>query len=147
MPAKLLLAYAVTALIFGVLDAIWLRNASPMLYRPALGEVLTDKVRIGPAITFYLIFTAVLTYFAVLPGLLSADGAATNFFAGVRLSMIHGAVIGLVSYATYSLTNQATLKTWPVQVTLIDLAWGMVASALAAGTATLVMIRLFGGLV
>jgi uncharacterized membrane protein len=146
MPAKLLLAYAVTALIFGALDAIWLRYATPNLYRPALGELLADKFRIGPAIAFYVLFTAAITYFAVFPGLLSADATSTSFFAGTRLAMIHGAILGLVCYATYDLTNQATLKVWPVQVTLIDIAWGTVATALTTGLSTLLMTRVFGGL-
>ncbi len=146
MLVKILMAYAVTALAFAVLDAVWLRNAVPMLYRPALGELMTDKFRMGPAIAFYLLFTAALTYFAVLPGLLSANAAASTMFAGVPLSILHGMLIGLVCYATYDLTNQATLKVWPVQVTLIDLAWGTVASGFAAGFATFVVSRLSPGL-
>lgn len=146
MLTKLLLAYAITALIFGVLDAIWLRNAGPMLYRPALGDLLADKFRVGPAIAFYLIFIAAITYFAVFPGLLSADASSASFFAGPRLAMIHGAFLGLVCYATYDLTNQATLKVWPVSITLIDIAWGTVATALSTGLSTLIMVRFFGGL-
>ncbi|MBN8501866.1 MAG: DUF2177 family protein [Sphingomonadales bacterium] len=146
MLAKLLTAYAVTALIFGALDAIWLRFASPALYRPALGDLLADKFRVGPAIAFYVIYVAAITYFAVFPGLLSADAGNASFFAGPRLAVVHGAIVGLVCYATYDLTNQATLKNWPVHVTLIDLAWGTAATALATGLSTLVMIRFFGGL-
>jgi uncharacterized membrane protein len=146
MLAKLLTAYAVTALIFGALDAIWLRYASPMLYRPALGDLLADKFRVGPAIAFYVIYIAAITYFAVFPGLLSADATSTSFFAGPKLAIVHGAILGLVCYATYDLTNQATLRAWPIQVTLIDLAWGTVATALATGLSTLIMIRVFGGL-
>ena len=146
MLVKVLMAYAVAALAFGFLDAVWLRNAAPLLYRPVLGDLLADKFRITPAIVFYALYITALTYFAVLPGLLSAGSIAQTMFAGVPLSIMHGMAIGLVCYATYDLTNQATLKVWPVQVTLIDLAWGTVASGFAAGFATFVVSRLSPGL-
>ena len=144
MYAKIVMAYVVTGLVFGLLDAVWLRNAGPLLYRPALGELLADKFRLAPALTFYAIYIAGLTYFAVVPGLLSSGAAGITSFAGVPLAVLHGAVIGLLCYATYDLTNQATMKVWPSHVTLIDMAWGAVASGFAAGVATLVVSR-FGG--
>jgi len=147
MLVKILMAYAVAALAFGILDAVWLRNAAPLLYRPALGDMLAEKFRWGPAIAFYVLYIAALTYFAVLPGLLSAGSSATTVFAGVPLSILHGMILGLVCYATYDLTNQATLKVWPVHVTLIDLAWGTVASGFAAGMATFVVSKFSPGLV
>ena len=146
MYAKLLLAYVVAALAFGLLDAIWLRNSAPALYRPAIGELLADKFRLAPAVAFYVIYIAALTYFAVVPGILSNGAIGTTSFAGVPLSILHGALVGLVCYATYDLTNQATMKVWPVQVTLIDMAWGTVASGFAAGLSTFVVTRFAGGL-
>ena len=62
------------------------------------------------------------------------------------LSILHGAILGLVCYATYDLTNQATMKVWPTQLTLIDMAWGTVASGFAAGLSTFVVTRVAGGL-
>lgn len=144
MYAKLVMAYAVTALVFGILDAVWLRNAAPLVYRPAIGELMSDKFRLAPAAVFYLIYIAGLTYFAVVPGLLSNGVMGTSNFAGVPLSVMHGMVLGLLAYGTYDLTNQATLKVWPVHLTLIDMAWGMVASGFAAGASTFVVTR-FGG--
>lgn len=144
MYAKIFMAYVATALVFGVLDAVWLRQAGPALYRPTLGDLLTDKFRLAPAIVFYAIFVAGLTYFAVVPGILSNAGSGISMFAGVPLSVMHGALLGLFGYATYALTNQATMKVWPAQVTLIDLAWGTVISGFAAGVATFVVTR-FGG--
>lgn len=146
MYAKLLLAYVVTALAFGLLDAIWLRTAAPVLYRPALGDMLADKFRLAPAVAFYVIYVAALTYFAVVPGILSNGAIGTTSFAGVPLSILHGAILGLVCYATYDLTNQATMKVWPTQLTLIDMAWGTVASGFAAGLSTFVVTRVAGGL-
>ena len=144
MYAKIVMAYVATALAFGVLDAVWLRNAGPLLYRPALGDLLADKFRLAPALTFYVIYIAGLTYFAVVPGILSNSGSGMSFFAGVPLAVLHGALLGLLAYATYDLTNQATMKVWPSHVTVIDMAWGAVASGFAAGLATLVVTR-FGG--
>jgi uncharacterized membrane protein len=141
MLTKYLMAYGVAALAFGILDAIWLRNAAPLLYRPALGDLLADKFRIAPAIAFYAIFIAGLTLFAVIPGLMSAPMEAASPWFGVRGSIALGMAFGLVCYATYDLTNQATLKVWPIHVTLIDLAWGTVASGFAAGLATFVVSR------
>ncbi|MDL2353335.1 MAG: DUF2177 family protein [Pseudomonadota bacterium] len=144
MYAKIVMAYVATALVFGILDAVWLRNAGPLLYRPALGELFADKFRLAPAITFYVIFIAGLTYFAVVPGILSNAGSGMSMFAGVPLSVMHGALLGLFAYAAYDLTNQATMKVWPSHITLIDMAWGTVASGFAAGVATFVVTR-FGG--
>ena len=141
MYAKIVMASVVTALVFGLLDAVWLRFAGPLLYRPALGELLADKFRLAPAITFYVIFIAGLTYFAVLPGMLSNGVTGSTNFAGVPLAVLHGALLGLLCYATYDLTNQATMKVWPSHITLIDIAWGAVASGFAAGVATFVVTR------
>ncbi len=144
MYAKIVMAYVVTALVFGLLDAVWLRNAGPLLYRPALGELLADKFRLAPAITFYVIYIAGLTYFAVVPGIVTNGASSMTLFSGVPFAVLNGALLGLLAYATYDLTNQATMKVWPSHVTLIDMAWGAVASGFAAGVATFVATR-FGG--
>lgn len=134
-----LIAYAAAALAFGLLDFLWLRWAVPNLYRPMLGDLLADKFRIGPAVVFYLIYTAAIVWFAVVPGLAMGvpinllGGALPVVFVGVANAVLNGALLGLVAYAAYDLTNQATLRTWPVSITLIDIAWGMSATALAAG--------------
>ena len=139
MILKWFLAYLATGLFFGALDAVWLRFAGPALYRPALGDMLAEKFRVGPAVSFYFIYVAALTWFAVIPGLLMSQGAANH---GVPLAVMNGALLGLAAYATYDLTNQATLKRWPMEVALIDLAWGAAASGLAAGLAVLALSRL-----
>lgn len=136
---KWYLAYPIVGALFLVLDMVWLRFATPLLYRPALGELLTDKFRIAPAIAFYIIYFAALTLFAVAPGTLLAP---TNY--GVAIAAGFGAGLGLTAYATYNLTNMATLKNWPIEMTLVDIAWGTVSSGLAAGLATLAMIKIQG---
>ncbi|MEQ1499045.1 MAG: DUF2177 family protein [Novosphingobium sp.] len=139
MILKWFLAYIATALFFGALDAVWLRFAGPALYRPALGDLLADKFRVGPAVAFYIIYIAALTFFAVAPGLAANVGGSLK---GVPLAMGLAAGIGLTAYAAYDLTNMATLKRWPIEITLIDLAWGTLASALAAGLAVLSLTKL-----
>ncbi|MFM5885943.1 MAG: DUF2177 family protein [Novosphingobium sp.] len=136
---KWYLAYPIVGALFLILDMAWLRFATPLLYRPALGDLLTDKFRLAPAIAFYLIYFAALTLFAVAPGTLLAP---TKY--GVAIATGMGAALGLTAYATYNLTNMATLKSWPLEMTLVDMAWGTVASGLAAGAATLAMIKLQG---
>lgn len=122
---KYLIAYLGTGLVMGVLDAIWLVLAGPRLYRPAIGSLLADKPDMRAAVAFYLIYVFGIVMLAVLPAL--REGAMSR-------AALSGAVLGLVAYATYDLTNQATLKIWPVHVTLIDLAWGtIVTTAAAAG--------------
>ncbi|MFN3517620.1 MAG: DUF2177 family protein [Novosphingobium sp.] len=131
---KWYLAYPIVGAAFLILDMIWLRFAVPMLYRPALGELLATNFRAGPAVAFYIIYFAALTVFAVLPGTM----------LGVPAAVASGAAVGLTAYATYNLTNMATLKVWPLQMALIDIAWGTVASGLAAGIAATVMLKLQG---
>ena len=131
---KWYLAYPIVGASFLILDMIWLRFAVPMLYRPALGDLLATNFRAGPAVAFYIIYFAALTVFAVLPGTM----------LGVPAAVASGAALGLTAYATYNLTNMATLKVWPLQMTLIDIAWGTVSSGLAAGIAVTVMLKLQG---
>jgi uncharacterized membrane protein len=131
---KWYLAYPIVGAAFLILDMIWLRFAVPLLYRPALGDLLATSFRAGPAVAFYIIYFAALTVFAVLPGTM----------LGVPAAVASGAALGLTAYATYNLTNMATLKTWPLQMTLIDIAWGTVSSGLAAGIAVTVMLKLQG---
>lgn len=122
----LVIAWIATAVVFGVLDAIWLSQMGPRLYRPALGAIMHDGVRIGPAAAFYLIYVTGLVALAVAPALERAS---------VTHAVVTGAIVGLVAYATYNLTNHATLRVWDIRVTLADMAWGTFASAATAGAA------------
>ena len=128
---KWIIAYLATGAAFGALDAMWLRWAGPNLYRPALGDLLATNFRMGPAIVFYLLYIAALVWFAVRPGLTG----------GVGTAVLNGALLGGICYATYDLTNQATMKVWPAHITLIDIAWGAFASAVAAGVGCWAAVR------
>jgi uncharacterized membrane protein len=116
-------AYVSILVAFSALDFTWLSLAGPSLYKPALGPLLAEKVRAAPAIAFYLIYLAGLVYFAVWPALIGE---------GWTRAALNGGILGVVAYATYDLTNQATLRLWSTKVTLCDLGWGAFASAVAA---------------
>ena len=104
-----------------ILDAIWLGTIAPAFYKKHIGFIMSDKPNWFAAIAFYLIFILGLTIFIVHPGWKSADSL-------VRIGLL-GALFGLVTYATYDLTNQATLKNWPPIVTAVDLLWGTLLTA------------------
>jgi len=117
------IAYLASALVFLVLDAAWLTTMADRLYRPALGRLLLDRFELAPAALFYALYVIGIVVFAVAPGL--ASGRWTT-------SLGLGALLGLIAYATYDLTNQATLRDWPWRVTLADLGWGTLVTAVAA---------------
>jgi uncharacterized membrane protein len=120
------IAYLAAAVVFLVLDAIWLSTMADRLYRPALGHLMLERFALAPAALFYAIYLAGVVVFAVSPALAS----------GRWLSALgHGALLGLMAYATYDLTNQATLKDWSWTVTIADLCWGTFVTAVSAAAA------------
>jgi uncharacterized membrane protein len=130
---KVAVAYVVTLLTFGAVDFVWLSVMAKRLYLPTLGDMLLDEVRIAPAIVFYLLYPAGVVVFAVLPALKSSSlGAVIGL----------GALFGLIAYATYDLTNFATLKNWNLTITIADMTYGAVATGIAA-TAAFVAVRWF----
>lgn len=130
---QLLSAYLIVLLIFGVLDLIWLSLMGAMLYRPVLGDILLEQVRIAPAIAFYAMFPIGIVFFAVRPALESNS---------VTTALTYGLLFGAICYATYDLTNFATLRNWSLQITVIDVVYGALVSAVAAGGATIVIRHL-----
>lgn len=121
-----IIAYVSTAVVFGILDAIWLSWAGPNFYRPALGDILAEQFRMGAAVPFYLAYVGGIVWFAVRPGL---DG-------GVGAAALNGLLLGALCYATFDLTNQVIMKTWPTYVTVTDIIWGAFATCVAATVAT-----------
>lgn len=116
--------YAAVIVAMGAVDAVWLTLAGERLYRANIGELLAPDFRVAPAVLFYLIYVFGLVFLAVRPD---------DETQGIARAIAYGAVYGLCAYATYDLTNQATMKVWPTVVTVVDLAWGTVLSAFAAG--------------
>lgn len=122
MPAPIV-AYLASAIAFFVLDFIWLSLAVPRIYRPLLGTLLRDSPNLSVAGAFYLIYVVGLVVFAVLPA-----ASAGSWLMALGL----GALLGLVAYGTYDFTNLSTVRDWPLMVSLVDLAWGISVSAVAA---------------
>jgi uncharacterized membrane protein len=116
-------AWVATAFVFFGLDAIWLSISASLLYRPLLGDLLREDFLLAPAALFYLIYTIGVVVFAISPAFSQGRWSA----AGLR-----GMFLGLFGYGVYDLTNQATLRNWPVAVTVVDLVWGSLLTAVAA---------------
>jgi uncharacterized membrane protein len=115
--SKLLLGYLLTALVFFAIDLVWLGLLAKNLYNKFLGDLLADQVNWTAAIIFYLIFIVGIFIFAILPAVERES---------VKHAIIYGVLFGFFTYATYDLTNLATLKGWPIKIVLIDILWGMV---------------------
>jgi uncharacterized membrane protein len=120
---QIIRAYVATAFTLLALDAVWLTFMADALYRPAIGHLMAQRFALVPALAFYVIYVAGVVLFAVAPGV-----AARRW----TVALARGALLGLIAYATYDLTNQATLIDWPWVVTLADLAWGTFLTAVAA---------------
>lgn len=127
---QMLLIYLITLAVFFLIDMIWLGVVAKGFYRRHLGPMLSPKVNWAAAILFYLLFIVGLLIFVIKP---------TLVFGGEPLkALFFGALLGLISYATYDLSNLATLKDWPLVVTIVDLVWGSV----LGGTVSFVSVLL-----
>lgn len=115
-------AYVLTGVSFALIDSIWLRTMYTRLYQPEIGELL-GGLRLGPAIAFYLLYIGGIIWFAVGPALENGRW---------QTALVQGAILGLLCYGTYDLTNYATLKVWSTKVTVLDMIWGTVLTGSAA---------------
>ena len=109
-----------TVPIFFLIDMIWLGFVARGFYQSQLGSFLSDTVNWTAALTFYFLYIAGILIFAVVPALEKGS---------VVRAVVMGALFGFFTYATYDLTNLATLRDWPVKVVMVDIAWGMVLCA------------------
>lgn len=107
--------YALTFVVFLLLDMVWLVKIAPKFYRTHIGHLMADKPNLIAALFFYLIFIFGLVYFVYLP---------TQGETNLGLVALQGGLFGFVTYATFDLTNMAVLKNFPLRVVLIDLVWG-----------------------
>lgn len=119
---KYLITYLACGLAFAALDAGYLTLAGQKVYRPLLNYALADAPRLPPAIAFYVAYILGVLMLAILP----------NRDAGIAKVATTGAMLGAMAYATYDLTNQATLKVWATRITVIDICWGTVLTAIGA---------------
>lgn len=119
---RLIATYLATAAAIAVLDYIWLTQAGPKVYFPTLDPVALREARIGPAVVFYFVYIAGVLALAIWP---TRDKPLIK-------TTLTGAMLGALCYATYDLTNQATLKVWSTHITLIDITWGTFLTAVGA---------------
>jgi len=115
--------YAIALPVFFVIDMIWLVLVANSFYKSQIGFLMKPDINWAAAIIFYLLFIVGLVLFVIAPAVEKVSWMHALLF---------GALFGLITYATYDLTNLATIKNWPILVTLVDLAWGTVLGALVS---------------
>ena len=120
--------YLMTLAVFFVIDMIWLGVVAKGFYRKHLGTMLSPKVNWAAALLFYLVFIVGLIVFVIRPALAAGEPLK---------ALLLGAFFGLIYYATYDLSNLATLKDWPIIVTVVDLVWGTTLGGLVSLAGTL----------
>ena len=126
--------FLVTFLVFFVIDIVWLSVIARSFYKNQLGHLMAERVNWLAALIFYALFIVGLLVFVIYP---AVDANA------VGQAFLFGGLFGMIAYATYDLTNLATLKDWPVRVTVVDLIWGTALGALTSGFST-ILIQAFG---
>jgi len=126
--------YFIALPIFFAVDMVWLGLAAKNFYAKHIGFLMKANVNWAAAILFYLLFIAGLVAFVVTPAVEKGSWARALLF---------GALFGLITYATYDLTNLATLRDWPLLVTVVDLIWGTVLAA-SVSVATYVVAATIG---
>jgi uncharacterized membrane protein len=112
--------YLLAAVVFLVLDLVWLSLVAPALYEHFLGDLLAEDPNVAAAALFYAIFVAGLVYFVIAP---AVEEQST------RTALVRGAAFGLVTYATWDLTSLAVIEGFPAGVVPIDMAWGTILAA------------------
>jgi uncharacterized membrane protein len=131
---KIIISYLLTMVVFFGIDMAWLGVVAKEMYRKYLGALLSDTVNWAAAILFYLIFMVGIFIFVILPAVEKQS---------VGRALVLGAVFGFIAYATYDLTNYATLTGFPLIIVIIDLTWGAVLTA-AVSVAGYYIVRFVG---
>lgn len=129
---RYLSAYGVSILVMLILDGLWIGVIARPWYQQGIGHLMADRFNGAAAAAFYAVYGIGLVYFAVLP-----DGATASWGKTMGVA----ALFGFCAYATYDLTNAATLKDWPWAVSFMDMAWGTFASLCACVAAKWVVDR------
>lgn len=124
MMASHLKLYLVTLIAFFAIDMLWLGLVARSFYQQHLGFLMAPSPNWFVAILFYLLFIVGILFFVVVPGLKNESLKAT---------LLRAALFGLITYATYDLTNLATLKDWPVLLSVVDILWGTFLSVSVSG--------------
>ena len=132
--SKLIISYVLTFAVFFIIDMAWLGFVAKDIYKKYLGNLLSDNVNWAAAIIFYLLFVVGIFIFAIMP---SVDKNS------LQSAIILGALFGFFTYATYDLTNLATLKDWSITIVFIDIAWGAVLTSIVS-TAGFYIVQYMG---
>lgn len=122
--------YSVAFVVFFAIDLVWLGVVAKNMYKEHLGFVMSPNVNWVAAIGFYMVFIAGLIFFALNPAIEKNS---------VMYAFLVGGFFGLITYATYDMTNLATLKDWPVFITVVDIIWGTVLCSLTTTVSFLVL--------
>ena len=125
--------YLVAVVVFFAVDLVWLGVIAKNFYQKQIGFLLSPQVNWVAAISFYLLYIAGMIFFVIAPALSRGSW---------QTALLTGAFFGFITYATYDLTNLATLKDWPLLVTIVDLAWGTTLGA-SVSTITFLIVRAF----
>ena len=133
--AKLIMSYLTMAGILLVLDLLWIGVIARDFYRNGLGALMAENINMAAAFGFYVIYSIGLFVFVVQPALANGDW---------QKAAMMGAMFGLVAYATYDLTNLAVVKGFPINIALVDMAWGAGVSAVTAAATVLIANRFAG---
>lgn len=126
--------YMVSLIVFLAADFVWLAYISKNIYAKHLGYIMAENVVWWAAIVFYLLFVAGLVFFVISPALRRQS---------LEYAAYAGALFGLITYATYDLTNLATLKDWPIIITVLDLMWGAFVSTFTSSISYIVIKKMF----
>ena len=131
--SRILLTYAVSVPVFFIIDMIWLGVIAKGFYRKALEPLLTPNINWTAALIFYFLFLVGVLVFALIPGMEKRS---------LGYTIVMAALFGFIAYATYDLTNLATLRDWPLMLSIVDMAWGTFLSASTAALTYLIMSRI-----
>ncbi len=126
--------YVTVFVTFLIIDAVWLGLIAPRFYQAQIGFLLRERPNWWAAAAFYFLYIAGMTVFVVSPGV--RQGSPGH-------AAVLGALFGLVAYGTYDLTNLATIKGWPLVVTLVDLVWGTILTATVGGVSAFALLKWF----
>lgn len=118
-----IIAYLTTAAVFFVLDFIWLGTVARSFYREQLGDLMADPINIPAAAGFYAMYVVGILIFAVVPALKAES---------LGYALLYGALFGFFAYATYDMTNIATIRDWPVKMSIVDMVWGTALTGFSA---------------
>lgn len=127
---NLILGFFLSTIVFFIVDLLWLGLVAKSIYSKYLGDLLREDVNWIPALLFYILFIIAIFVFAVLPAI-NVDS--------IKKAMLLGAFLGFICYATYDLTNLATLKGWPVKLVFIDIAWGTFLTSVVSAIGFLIL--------